>query len=160
MDEGFERVLREAGLRVTRPRLAVLAAVQANPHGDTDTIFQAVRAVLPRVSRQSVYDGLRVLTDSGLVRRVQPPGLVARYDPRTGDNHHHLVCRRCGAVVDVDCSIGAAPCLTPSDDHGFQIEEAEVTYWGLCPDCASSRVPAERPLVVPHVHFEPTGRRE
>ena len=133
----FERMLREAGLRVTRPRIAVLTAVHASPHADTDSITGVVRADLGAVSHQAVYDVLRALTTAGLLRRIEPPGSVARYEARVGDNHHHLVCRSCGVIVDVDCATGDAPCLTPSDDHGFAIDEAEVVYWGLCPDCST-----------------------
>ena len=137
----FEHRLRGAALRVTRPRVAVLAAVQENPHADTDTIIQSVRSELD-VSHQAVYDVLRALTGAGLLRRIQPTGSVARYEGRVGDNHHHLVCRSCGAIEDVDCAHGSAPCLTASDDHGYVIDEAEVVYWGLCPDCSTtSRTP-------------------
>jgi Fe2+ or Zn2+ uptake regulation protein len=132
--------LRSADLRVTRPRVAVLEAVQANPHADTDTIFGAVRTALPDVSRQAVYDVLHALTAACLVRRIQPSGSVARYESRVGDNHHHVVCRSCGVIEDVDCAVGEAPCLTASDDNGFQLDEAEVTYWGLCPDCSTSDI--------------------
>src|SRR5918995_2062613 len=132
----FERVLRDAHLRVTRPRLAVLAAVEAHPHADTDSVLGVVRTSLPGVSHQAVYDVLRALADAGLVRRIQPAGSVARYEARVGDNHHHLVCRSCGTIVDVDCAVGEAPCLTASDDSGYTIEEAEVIYWGRCPTCA------------------------
>lgn len=131
----FATMLRTADLRVTRPRLAVLDAVGAHPHADTDTIFNAVRAELPEVSRQAVYDVLAALTEAGLVRRIQPAGSVARYEARTGDNHHHVVCRGCGTIADVDCAVNYTPCLTPSDDNGFVLDEAEVTYWGHCPDC-------------------------
>jgi Fur family ferric uptake transcriptional regulator len=124
-----------ADLRVTRPRVAVLEVVDANPHADTETIFSAVRVGLPDVSRQAVYDVLNALTAVGLVRRIQPLGMVARYESRVGDNHHHVVCRSCGAIEDVDCAVGTAPCLSPFDDHGFVIDEAEVVYRGLCPDC-------------------------
>ncbi|MEE4024564.1 Fur family transcriptional regulator [Gordonia sp. PKS22-38] len=130
--------LRDADLRVTRPRLAVLDAVWAHPHADTDTIVGAVRAGLPDVSKQAVYDVLRALTTAGLVRRIQPSGHVARYESRVGDNHHHVICRSCGAIGDVDCAVGAAPCLTPSEHHGFVLDEAEVIYWGFCADCADS----------------------
>jgi Fur family ferric uptake transcriptional regulator len=135
----FEPTLRAAQLRVTRPRLAVLAAVHALPHADTDSIIGAVRADLGEVSHQAVYDVLRVLTSAGLVRRIQPPGSVARYESRTADNHHHVVCRSCGAIADVDCAVGHAPCLTASEDHGFVIDEAEVVYWGRCPTCSTVR---------------------
>ena len=133
---GFEQLLRDASLRVTRPRLAVLDAVHANPHADTDSLIRAVRRDLPEVSHQAVYDSLHRLTDVGLVRRIQPPGSVARYESRVGDNHHHIVCRSCGMVADVDCAVGEVPCLTPSHDHGFVVDEAEVVYWGLCPGCS------------------------
>ena len=130
-------MLRGAALRVTRPRLAVLAAVHAHPHADTDSIFDAVRQELPKVSQQAVYDVLRALSAAGLVRRIQPAGSVARYESRVGDNHHHVVCRSCGVIADVDCAVGATPCLSASDDQGFSIDEAEVTYWGVCPDCVA-----------------------
>ena len=130
-------LLRTSALRVTRPRLAVLAAVHAHPHADTDAIGQAARRDSGDVSHQAVYDVLRTLTDAGLIRRIQPAGSVARYEARVGDNHHHLVCRSCGAIVDVDCAVGDTPCLTASDGAGYQIDEAEVTYWGRCPACTS-----------------------
>jgi Fe2+ or Zn2+ uptake regulation protein len=133
----LERMLRGASLHVTRPRLAVLAAVHDHPHADTSSIIGAVRAHLGQVSQQAVYDVLRALTDAGLVRRIHPPGSVARYESRVGDNHHHLVCRSCGAIADVDCAVGAAPCLSASDNHGFAIDEAEVIYWGLCSECST-----------------------
>jgi Fe2+ or Zn2+ uptake regulation protein len=134
-----ERMLRGAELRVTRPRLAVLTAVHDHPHAETGSIVDAVREDLGEVSLQAVYDVLRALTDAGLVRRIVPAGSVARYELRVGDNHHHIVCRSCGTIADVDCATGKTPCLTPSDDHGFVIDEAEVTYWGLCPDCSTAR---------------------
>ena len=141
----FERLLRDADLRVTRPRLAVLDAVRAEPHLDTRALIRAARTRMGAVSHQAVYDVLRALVDSGLVRRIQPEGSDARYEARVGDNHHHLVCRDCGAVVDVDCATGAAPCLTPSTDAGFVIDEAEVVFWGRCPSCAAGRPPAPSP---------------
>ncbi|AKN17022.1 Fur family transcriptional regulator [Mycobacterium haemophilum DSM 44634] len=141
----YAEQLRVADLRVTRPRIAVLEAVDANPHADTETIFGVVRAGLPEVSRQTVYDVLHALTDVGLVRRIQPSGSVARYESRVGDNHHHIVCRCCGAIADVDCAVGEAPCLTASDHNGFLLEEAEVIYWGLCPDCSTSDTPRSHP---------------
>jgi Fur family ferric uptake transcriptional regulator len=116
----------------------VLSAVHEHPHADTETLIGAVRRGNAEVSHQAVYDVLRVLTDVGLVRRFQPEGSVARYEARVGDNHHHLVCRSCGAIVDVDCAVGAAPCLTAVDDAGYAIDEAEVIYWGRCPECLSS----------------------
>ncbi|TQK27210.1 Fur family ferric uptake transcriptional regulator [Arthrobacter sp. SLBN-53] len=132
-------MLRAAGLRVTRPRLVVMDAVQENPHADTDTIFHAARRVLSDVSRQTVYDALGALTTVGMVRRIQPAGATARYESRVGDNHHHVVCRSCGAIADVDCAVGEAACLSASDDLGFEIDEAEVIYWGLCPACVRKR---------------------
>jgi Fur family ferric uptake transcriptional regulator len=134
----FERMLRGAGLRVTRPRVAVLSAVQDHPHADTDSLIRVVREGLGEVSHQAVYDVLRALTGSGLLRRIQPSGSVARYEARVGDNHHHVVCRSCGAMADVDCAVGASPCLIAAEDQGFVIDEAEVTYWGRCPECVSS----------------------
>lgn len=126
---------------MTRPRVAVLEAVHHHPHADTETLFGVVRQTLPDVSRQAVYDVLNALTTVGLVRRIQPSGSVARYESRVGDNHHHVVCRSCGVIADVDCAVGEAPCLTASDGapQGFAIDEAEVIYWGLCPDCAAAR---------------------
>jgi Fe2+ or Zn2+ uptake regulation protein len=134
--EELQELLRGAALRVTRPRVAVLTAVYAHPHADTDSLIGAVRNDLPEVSHQAVYDSLHTLTAAGLVRRIQPLGSVARYESRVGDNHHHAVCRSCGAIAAVDCAVGHAPCLTASEDHGFVIDEAEVIYWGLCFDCA------------------------
>jgi Fur family ferric uptake transcriptional regulator len=139
----LEDMLREASLRVTRPRLAVLAAVHDNPHADTNSIIGLAREDLGEVSHQAVYDVLGALTAAGLVRRIHPEGSVARYESRVGDNHHHLVCRSCGAIADVDCAVGAAPCLTPADDHGYALEQAEVIYWGLCPPC-STRTSADQ----------------
>jgi Fur family ferric uptake transcriptional regulator len=136
--QDFERMLRGVALRVTRPRLAVLAAVHDHPHADTESVIRLVRDDLGEVSHQAVYDVLRALTDAGLVRRIQPTGSVARYEARVRDNHHHVVCRSCGAIADVDCAVGPAPCLTASDDHGFTIDEAEVVFWGLCPGCSTT----------------------
>jgi len=148
-----EEMLRETGLRATRPRVAVLNAVHEHPHADTGLIIGAVRDDLGDVSPQAVYDGLRALSDAGLVRHIQPPGSVARYESRVGDNHHHIVCRTCGAIADVDCAVGEAPCMSVSDDHGFTIDETEVVHRGLCPECAESNpsdqtaVPRKDPLV-------------
>ena len=139
----FERMLREAALRVTRPRLAVLTAVHRHPHADTDSIIGAVRDGLAEVSHQAVYDVLRALTAAGLLRRLQPMGSVARYEARVGDNHHHVVCRSCGAIADVDCAVGYTPCLTAANDSGYEIEQAEVIYWGRCPGCQSSERSSE-----------------
>jgi Fur family ferric uptake transcriptional regulator len=137
----LERMLRGACLHVTRPRLAVLAAVHEHPHADTNSIIGVVREDLGEVSHQAVYDGLRALTAAGLVRRIDPPGSVARYESRVGDNHHHVVCRSCGAIADVDCAAGSAPCLTPADHHGYALDEAEVIYRGLCPGCSTAPTP-------------------
>jgi Fur family transcriptional regulator, stress-responsive regulator len=131
-------MLRGAALRVTRPRIAVLSAVHDRPHADTDSIIGVVREDLGEVSTQAVYDVLRALTAAGLVRRIEPAGSVARYESRVGDNHHHVVCRSCGAIADVDCAVGDPPCLTASDDHGYSVDEAEVVYWGLCPACSTT----------------------
>ena len=141
----FAEQLRTADLRVTRPRLAVLHAVQAHPHADTDAVFGAVRTDLPEVSRQAVYDVLAALTTAGLLRRIQPSGSVARYESRVGDNHHHVVCRSCGTIGDVDCAAGEVPCLTPVGDEGFLVDEAEVIYWGLCPDCSTRQPSRSQP---------------
>ncbi len=141
-------VLRSAGLRVTGQRVAVLSAVHRHPHADTDALIGAARRRLGGVSHQAVYDVLRALTEAGLVRRIQPPGSVARYEARVGDNHHHAVCRSCGTVADVDCAVGETPCLTASNDNGFVIDEADVVYWGRCPTCAaaSTDIPAKPAL--------------
>ena len=133
----LEQLLRGASLRVTRPRVAVLNAVYAHPHADTNSILGVVRQQLGDVSQQAVYDVLNALTGARLVRRITPPGSVARYESRVGDNHHHVVCRSCGVIADVDCAVGEAPCLAPSDAHGFVIDEAEVVYWGVCPACTT-----------------------
>ena len=145
MGSRLEQGLRSAGLRVTRPRLAVLQVLHEHPHADTDAVIRLARADLGSVSHQAVYDVLRALTDAGLVRRIQPAGSVARYEARVGDNHHHVVCRSCGAIADVDCAVDATPCLTASDDAGFLIDEAEVVYWGRCPGCAAASPDPERP---------------
>jgi Fe2+ or Zn2+ uptake regulation protein len=131
-------MLRGVALNVTRPRVAVLTAVRDHPHADTDTIIGVVREDLGGVSHQAVYDVLRALTVAGLVRRIEPAGSVARYESRVGDNHHHVVCRSCGAIADVDCAVGLTPCLTASEDYGFVIDEAEVIYWGRCPECVTA----------------------
>lgn len=142
----FETTLRDAGLRVTRPRIAVLEAVRDLPHADSAALAETVHDALPSVSRQAIFDCLNTFTETGLVRRIRPSGSPARYELRRNDNHHHLVCRSCGVVVDVECAVGVAPCLEASDDHGFVIDEAEVIYWGYCPDCtASQQVSPSRP---------------
>lgn len=137
-------LLRARGVRVTAPRLAVLRAVASQPHCTTEEAEVAVRGAIGAVSRQAVYDALRVLTETGLLRRIQPAGSVARYEDRVGDNHHHVVCRVCGRMDDVDCAVGEVPCLTAEEDRGFVIDEAEVVYWGRCPDCpATATDPAD-----------------
>ena len=128
-------LLRQRGLHVTAQRLAVLRAVASAPHVTADTIADAVRAEIGAISLQSVYDALGLLVAEGLIRRIQPAGSPARFEDRVGDNHHHLICRGCGRTVDVDCAVAAAPCLSPSDEQGYQIDEAEVIFWGRCPDC-------------------------
>ncbi len=130
--------LREHGLRVTAPRLAVLQALGSLSHADADSVLRAARERVPTVSVQAVYDVLHALTSAGLVRSIEPAGHPARYELRVADNHHHVVCRTCGAVEDVDCAVGHAPCLTPSSTSGFTVETAEVTYWGVCPACRAS----------------------
>jgi Fe2+ or Zn2+ uptake regulation protein len=130
-----EALLRQHGLQVTAQRLAVLRAVSRQPHSTADELDKAVRAELGAVSRQAVYDALAALTDKGLLRRIQPARSPARYEDRVGDNHHHLICRTCNRMVDVDCAVGYTPCLTAADDSDYEIDEAEVIYWGRCPDC-------------------------
>jgi Fur family transcriptional regulator, stress-responsive regulator len=139
-------LLRERGIQVTAQRLAVLRAVSGQPHITADAVAEVVRIGIGAISLQSVYDALSLLVAEGLIRRIQPSGSPARFEDRVGDNHHHLICRTCGRVVDVDCATGAAPCLTPNDDSGYEIDEAEVAYWGRCPDCLEqSRSAADRP---------------
>lgn len=141
-------LLRERGIQVTAQRLAVLRAVAGQPHITADGVADAVRTEIGAISQQSVYDALGMLVSEGLIRRIQPSGSAARFEDRVGDNHHHLICRTCGRVVDVDCATGAAPCLTAIDDSGYEIDEAEVAYWGRCPDCleqSRAASPAGRP---------------
>jgi Fe2+ or Zn2+ uptake regulation protein len=130
-------LLRSHGIQVTAQRLAVLRAVARQPHITADGVADAVRAEIGAISIQSVYDALTLLAGEGLLRRIQPAGSPARYENRVGDNHHHLICRECGEMTDVDCAVGFAPCLTASDAHGYRIDTAEVTYWGVCPACSS-----------------------
>jgi Fur family transcriptional regulator, stress-responsive regulator len=130
--------LRRHGLQVTAQRLAVLRAVSNRSHSTADDIDKAVRVEIGAISRQAVYDALGVLTDKGLLRRIQPAGSPARYEDRVGDNHHHLICRCCGRMVDVDCAVGDTPCLTAADDSAYEIDEAEVVYWGRCPECITA----------------------
>ena len=131
-------LLREHGVQVTAQRLAVLRAVSGRPHGTADDVAEIVRSEIGAISRQAVYDALGILADRGLIRRIQPAGSPTRFEHRVGDNHHHLICRTCGRVVDVDCAVGATPCLTADDDSGYEIDEAEVIYWGRCPDCLAA----------------------
>jgi Fur family ferric uptake transcriptional regulator len=144
VDHDSTTLLRRHGVQVTAQRLAVLVAVSGRPHGTADDVAKVVRAEIGVISRQAVYDALGILADKGLIRRIQPAGSPARYEGRLADNHHHLICRTCGRMADVDCAVGAAPCLTPADDSGYEIDEAEVIYWGRCPECLT-RAPA--PLV-------------
>jgi Fe2+ or Zn2+ uptake regulation protein len=132
-------LLRQHGLQVTAQRLAVLRAVDDRPHSTADDVDKAVRAEIGSISRQAVYDALSVLTEKGALRRIQPAGSPARYENRVGDNHHHLICRSCNRMVDVDCAVGETPCLTAADDAGYEIDEAEVIYWGRCPECLAAR---------------------
>ena len=138
-------LLRERGIQVTAQRLAVLRAVTGQPHITADGVAEVVRAEIGTISRQSVYDALGVLVAEGLVRRIQPAGSPARFEARIDDNHHHVICRICGRTADVDCAVGSAPCLTPADDSGYEIDEAEVVYWGRCPECVS-RARNENPV--------------
>jgi Fe2+ or Zn2+ uptake regulation protein len=139
METPWHAQLRTAGLRVTRPRTSVLDVLAAHPHVDAETIVTAARATHPSISPQAVYGVLKALVGGGLARRIEPAGGPALYELRVGDNHHHLVCRECGVVVDVDCVVGAAPCLAPADTAGFVVDEAEVVFWGLCAGCQAAR---------------------
>lgn len=135
VSEALDIRLRQHGVQVTAQRLAILRALDEHPHATADDVAERVRTHIGSISRQAVYDSLGVLTEKGLVRRIQPAGSPARYEDRVGDNHHHLICRGCGLMFDIDCAVGEVPCLTADDDHGFEIDEAEVIYWGHCPDC-------------------------
>lgn len=139
MNPSLSGQLRAHGLHVTAQRLAVLRAVSRWPHGSAEKIAEEVRADIGAISRQAVYDALGLLSEKGLIRRIQPAGSPALFDPRAGDTHHHAICRSCGAVADVDCAVGPAPCLSPDTDCGYDIDEAEVVYWGVCPDCRARR---------------------
>jgi Fe2+ or Zn2+ uptake regulation protein len=138
MDGNSADLLRKHGIQVTAQRLAVLHAVSGRPHCTADVVVTDVRSEIGVISRQAVYDALGILAEKGLIRRIQPAGSPARYEDRTGDNHHHLICRSCGRMVDVDCAVGAAPCLSPAENAGFEVDEAEVIYWGRCPECRMS----------------------
>lgn len=135
MTRNFSEQLRENGVQVTAQRLAVMRAVSVSPHSTADTIADTVRREIGAISRQAVYDTLGMLVEKKLIRRIQPAGSAALYEDRVGDNHHHVICRSCGKTVDVDCAVGERPCLTAADNSGYQIDEAEVIYWGVCPDC-------------------------
>ncbi len=135
MHGDVEQLLRDNDLQVTAQRLAILRAVSSRPHATADELIDDVRAVIGSISRQAVYDTLGILVEKNLLRRIQPARSAARYEDRVGDNHHHLICRGCGTTLDIDCALGAAPCLVVDDDHGFEIDEAEVIYWGRCPSC-------------------------
>ena len=143
-----DALLRQHGLQVTAQRMAVLRAVSSRPHGTADDIDKVVRAELGAVSRQAVYDALGILTEKGLLRRIQPARSPARYEDRVGDNHHHLICRTCGRMVDVDCAVNYTPCLTAADDSGYEIDEAEVIYWGRCPECVAATAEPPRSRAV------------
>ena len=136
--EGVELLLRQHGVQVTAQRLAIMRALTERPHSTADDLADDVRAVIGAISRQAVYDTLGVLVDKNLIRRIQPAGSAARFEDRVGDNHHHLICRSCNSMFDIDCAVGAVPCLTANDDHGFEIDEAEVVYWGRCPKCRAA----------------------
>ncbi len=157
-DSDLVLLLRRHRVQVTAQRLAIMRAVSSRPHATADELADDVRAVIGSISRQAVYDTLGLLVDKHLVRRIQPPGSAARFEDRVDDNHHHLICRTCGSTVDIDCAVGAVPCLTAHDDHGFEIDEAEVVYWGRCPACraatpepASQRPASERPASERHM---------
>jgi len=137
--EEYSQLLKKAGLSITAQRLFVLQAIESQPHTTAEEVFHSVKSEIGTISKQSVYDVLSVCSDKGLIRRIQPSKSPARYEHRVGDNHHHMVCRSCGVVKDVDCAVGEAPCLTPSEDHGFIVDEAEVIYWGYCPKCQKEK---------------------
>jgi Fur family ferric uptake transcriptional regulator len=145
METTWAHALRGAGLRVTRPRLSVLTVLAEHPHADADTLVSGARDLHPSLSPQAVYGVLKALVAGGLARRIEPAGAPALFELRVGDNHHHLVCRSCSLVTDIDCVVGESACLTPSSTNGFVVDEAEVTFWGLCPSCAASSATAARP---------------
>jgi Fur family ferric uptake transcriptional regulator len=142
MSDAVDQLLRRHGVQVTAQRLAIMRAVTTRPHATADELTDDVRGAIGSISRQAVYDTLGVLVDRNLVRRIQPAGSAARFENRVGDNHHHLICRACGTTFDIDCAVGAVPCLTAEDDHGFEIDEAEVIYWGRCPSCRKAAADA------------------
>ncbi len=145
MHGDVDQLLREHGLQVTAQRLAIMRAVSSRPHATADELIDDVRAVIGSISRQAVFGTLNILVEKNLVRRIQPAGSAARYEDRVGDNHHHLICRGCGTTFDIDCALGATPCLVVDDDHGFEIDEAEVIYWGRCPPCRKAAAAAAHP---------------
>lgn len=150
MSDNVDQLLRNHGVQVTAQRLAIMRALSVRPHATAEELTDDVRSVIGTISRQAVYDSLGVLVDKQLIRRIQPAGSSARYENRVGDNHHHLICRDCGLTLDIDCAVGAVPCLTADDDHGFEIDEAEVVYWGRCPSCRAQ---------LPQQPAEPTSHR-
>ncbi len=147
--DGVEQLLRQHGVQVTAQRLAIMRAVSSHPHATADELTEVVRTFIGSISRQAVYDTLGVLVDKNLIRRIQPAGSAARYEDRVGDNHHHLICRSCGTTVDIDCAVGDVPCLTADDDHGFEIDEAEVIYWGRCTSCRNTATANSAPPTHP-----------
>lgn len=147
-----EQLLRQHGVQVTAQRLAIMRALSERPHATADDLADDVRAVIGTISRQAVYDTLGVLVDKHLIRRIQPAGSAARFEDRVGDNHHHLICRSCGSMFDIDCAVGSVPCLTADDDHGFEINEAEVIYWGRCPSCRLSTTSPSETEPQPSLH--------
>jgi Fur family ferric uptake transcriptional regulator len=161
MSDGIERLLRQQGVQVTAQRLAIMRAVAARPHATADALADDVREVIGAISRQAVYDSLGVLVDKNLLRRIQPAGSAARYEDRVGDNHHHLICRGCGRTLDIDCAVGEVPCLTANDDHGFEIDEAEVIYWGRCPTCrkAAAKAAQKAGRSAPATQAKTVGRK-
>ena len=156
--DGVDQLLRRHGVQVTAQRLAIMRAVSSHPHATADDLTDHVRAVIGTISRQAVYDTLGVLVDKNLVRRIQPAGSAARFEDRVGDNHHHLICRACGSTFDIDCAVGAVPCLTADDDHGFEIDEAEVIYWGHCPSCRKAAPPPDAGRATPSSPVTGTAR--
>ncbi len=155
MPDPAETTLRQHGVQVTAQRLAIMRAVAGRPHATADMLIEDVREVIGAISRQAVYDTLGVLVDKSLIRRIQPAGSAARYEDRVGDNHHHLICRSCGSMFDVDCAVGDVPCLTAEEDYGFEIDEAEVVYWGRCPSCQSGES-SPSPISTPAITTTPT----
>ena len=155
----WDQLLRQHGVQVTAQRLAIMRALSFRPHATADDLTEDVCAVIGTISRQAVYDTLGLLVDKNLIRRIEPAGSAARYEDRVGDNHHHLICRGCATMFDIDCAVGTTPCLTANDDHGFEIDEAEVVYWGRCPACrmaATQARPHPAPTHSAPIHSAPT----